>query len=208
MKLIIQLIKVLPWLIIVVLAVWIYFSRPAQTNEVIITHQTLVQEIEAIGKVELVRYNFKEITEVKKISQEYLRIFKLGPDSKIALISIGEAAGCIDLTKIKEKDISAKGDTVFVVLPKPELCYYKLDMDKTRIYSLQTNPLVDEKEFIQSAYKSAEKEIREAAINSGILEQTTRNAESILRPVLEKISGKQVIFTFKPDAVSIEGSRD
>ncbi len=206
MKLLISIIKVLPWLIILILGVWIYLSKPTQNDEVVTIHHTLVQEIEAIGKMELVRYNFKEITEVKKLSKEYLKIFKLGPDSKIALISIGEAAGCIDLTKIKEKDVSPMGDTIFIALPAAELCYYKLDMSKTRIYSLETNPLVDEKEFIQSAYKSAEDEIKRAALNSGILEQTNQNAESILRPILEKISGKKVIFTFKPSPVSLDGT--
>ncbi|HNP17582.1 MAG TPA: DUF4230 domain-containing protein [Fulvivirga sp.] len=207
MKLLISIIKVLPWLIVLILGVWIYLSKPTQNEEMIITHHTLVQEIEAIGKIELVRYNFKEITEVKKLSKEYLKIFKLGPDSKIALISIGEAAGCIDLTKIQDKDVSLAGDSIFIALPTSELCYYKLDMSKTRIYSLETNPMVDEKEFIQSAYKSAEDEIKRAALNSGILEQTNQNAESILRPILEKLSGKKVIFTFKPSPVSLDGTK-
>ena len=204
MKTIGLLIRALPWLIAIAALLWIYIQKEAKSKEeVIYNHQTLVQEIEDLGKLELVKYNFKEITEVKKISKEYLRFFKLGPDSKIAIISVGEATGCIDLTKINAEDVKEINDTIFINLPEPELCYYKLNMEKSKIYSLETNPMIDKKEFIQEAYKSAEIEIREAALNSGILEKTKTNAELILRPMLEKISGKVVVITERPDAMKL-----
>ncbi len=194
------LIRTLPWFIAIGALIWIYLQKEsAEKEEVLYNHQTIVQQIEDLGKLELVKYNFKEITEVKKISKEYLRFFKLGPDSKIAIISVGEATGCIDLTKVKASDVHQGNDTIFINLPKPELCYYKLDMEKSRIYSLETNPMIDKKEFIQDAYKNAEIEIREAALNSGILEKTKENAELILKPMLEKISGKVVIIIEQPD---------
>ncbi|MEQ8245322.1 DUF4230 domain-containing protein [Fulvivirga sp.] len=206
MKAIGQLLRALPWLIAIAAILWVYIQKDDATEEqVIYNHQTLVQEIEDLGKLELVKYNFKEITEVKKISKEYLRFFKLGPDSKIAIISVGEATGCIDLTKIKAEDVQESNDTIFINLPKSELCYYKLDMEKSRIYSLETNPMIDKKEFIQDAYKSAESEIREAALNSGILERTRDNAELILKPMLERMSGKVVIITERPESVKVDG---
>ncbi len=205
MKRLIQLLQILPWLGLIVVILWLWNKdNLVGSKEVIITNQTILKEIESIGKLELVKYNFKEITELKKISPEYLKIFKLGPDSKIALISIGEATGCIDLTKIEDKDIALKGDTLFIQLPKPELCYYKLDLAKTRIYSLQTNPLIDEKEFVRKAYEAAESEIKTAALNSGIIDNTNTNAALILSPILEKMTGKKVVFSKKPDNIELD----
>ncbi|ELR69977.1 hypothetical protein C900_04500 [Fulvivirga imtechensis AK7] len=190
--------KLLPWLIVILLALWIYLTfKTAQQTETVINRSAVLQKIESLGKLELVRYNFKEITEVTELSKEYFRIFKLGPDSRIALISEGQAVGCIDLTKIKEDDITMKNDTLYVRLPPAEICYYKLDMENTRIYSLQTNPLKDEKAFIQKAYRYAERDIKESALSSGILEQTRNNAELILKPFLEQTSGKVVVLTDK-----------
>lgn len=194
MRTIAILIRLFPWIIVLSLAFWIYLKFHDQPQEgENINRSAILYEIESLGKLELVRYNFKEITEVEELSKEYFRLFKLGPDSKIALISEGQAVGCIDLTKISAKDIVLSPDTLFIQLPEPELCYYKLDMDKTRIYSLQTNPLKDEKLFIQKAYKHAEKEIKESAIKSGILKQTKINAEQILKPMLESWSGRKVV---------------
>lgn len=192
------LLLILPWMVIVAMLLWNQTSKSGETPDSTINNTAVLTEIQSLGKLELVKYNFKEITELKELSQKYLKIFQLGPDSKIALISEGQAVGCLDLTKITKEDITITEDSVFVNLPEPELCYYKLDMNNTRIYSLQTNPLKDEKAFIQRAYQSAENEIKEAALNSGILAQTRANGELILKPLLEAISDKTVVFTSKP----------
>lgn len=198
-------IKLLPWVIILLLAGWAYITyKSTERAQTIINRSAVLHKVEALGKLELVRYNFKEITELKEVSKEYFRLFKLGPDSKIALISAGQAVGCIDLTKMQEEDIRLEDDTLYINLPAPEICYYKLDMENTRIYSLQTNPLKDEKEFIQKAYANAETEIREAALNSGILEQTRANAELILRPLLKEISDREVILVYRAENSAVD----
>ena len=197
--------RLLPWVLVVVLMLWVYTTRDdRQKSGTIINRSAILYEVESLGKLELVRYNFKEITEVKEISKEYFRLFKLGPDSKIALISEGHAVGCIDLTKLSKNDILIEQDTLYLKLPAPEICYYKLDMENTRIYFLETNPLKDEKLFIQKAYKHAEREIRDAALKSGLLEQTRTNAELILKPMLETWSGKKVVLLDQTDDHTIE----
>ncbi|MCA6074416.1 DUF4230 domain-containing protein [Fulvivirga sedimenti] len=193
--------RLIPWIAVVLLAILLLLARTdaKQEPELVINRTAVLQEIEALGKMELVKYNFKEITELTQISETYFNLFKLGPDQKIALISTGQAVGCVDLTKLEESDVRVENDTLYVKLPSPEICYYKLDMDKTRIYNLETNWLKDERAFIQEAYKQAEDEIRSAALSSGILSQTRTNAELILKPMLEKISGRAVVIQFSMD---------
>ena len=199
--------RTIPWLVVILLLGWIYFNHsPAVEQNTIIQHNTILQKMETLGKLELVRYNFREVTELKELSREYFNFFKLGPDSKIALISGGEAVGCIDLQKINSESIIASDDSVIITLPYPEICYYKLDLENTRIYSLETNPFTDETEFIEQAFKAAEKEIERAALNSGILEQTKINGRLLLKPLLEEVSGKPVklVFSRKPEHITIE----
>ncbi len=194
----------LPWLIIMALIVWIAIpTKSSEKPALTIKRSAILREVEAMGKLELVKYNFKEITELTELSEEFLTIFKLGPDSKIALISMGEAVGCLDLSMMNAEDVVLEGDTLYIQLPHPEICYYKLDMEKTEIYSLQTNPLKDEGAFVQRAYRQAEREIKEAALASGILDQTRNNAIIILKPMLERMSGRTVVFRERPDSVRI-----
>lgn len=195
--------RAIPWLVVLVLVIMLYFtklnSQSAETTELRITSSTILTEMEALGKLELVRYNFKDITELDKKAPEYFyNLIKIGPDSRMALISAGSAVGCIDLAGMPESSIRLEGDTLYFHMPKAELCYYKLDMEQTRIYSLETSPLINKREFVQEGYKAAEQQIRTAAMQSGILEQTTRTAEGVLRPILERISGRTVIFVKNP----------
>ena len=157
----------------------------------------LITEIEALGKIELVKYQFQEVTEVKELSPEFLNILKLDTDDKAILITQGEAVGCLDLLKISANDVEVTEDTIWMQIPESEICYYKLDLEKTKLYSVETGFFTDRDQFISRAYRQAERQIREAANNSGILEQTEVNAHRILRPMLEELSGKTIIFTEK-----------
>lgn len=171
------------------------FKKKDDLPPIVITHHTILESIEALGRLELVKHNFKEITEVSQKNENYLWFFET-PDSKAILITSGEAVGCIDLTKVKLNDINVFPDSVSIRLPKPELCYYKLDLNNTKLYSFETGYLTKKKDFIDNIYKNAEKQILNAALKSGILDQTKKNAELILRPFLEEISNKKVFIYY------------
>ena len=101
------------------------------------------------------------------------------------------------------EDLQVNGDTLLVQLPSPEICYFKLDLDKTRVYALETGMFTSEKSFVEKAYKSAEDQIRDAALNSGILDQTKVSAELVLKPLLEELTGKTVILTYNIPTLKI-----
>ncbi|MEQ9468855.1 MAG: DUF4230 domain-containing protein [Ekhidna sp.] len=199
--------KILPWLLTVGLLSWMLLQEKMNFSKERVTKietNTILTRVEQMGKMELVKYNFQEVTEVKKIANEIdLKIFKYKPipDSKAVLISQGSAVGCIDFAKIKPEDISIENDTVYLSLPAPEICYFKIDLEKSRLYDLQIDYMRQDerKNFIQELYKVAEQEIKNSSIQSGILEQTRENAHAVLRPMLEGISGRVVILSFRMD---------
>ncbi|MFW5760752.1 MAG: DUF4230 domain-containing protein [Cyclobacteriaceae bacterium] len=192
--------RILPYLIIIVLMVVIFFYQDQLVtggNETVVNSTTMLERIETMGKVELVKYNFKEVLEITRKTPEFLNIFKLGPDSKAVLITSGEAVGCIDLTKVESKNIIEQQDSIIITLPQPELCYYKVNLEDSKLYSLQTGFFTEATEFVQDAYRQAEKQIKEAALQSNIMEQTRTNAELILKPLLEEMSGKKAILKYQ-----------
>ncbi len=193
------LLRWLPLLIFLGVAWWLLetrfnWFREKEESVATVRHETVLQEIESMGRLELVRYRFKDIVELTEKNAPYLGIFDV-PDSKVALITVGEATGCIDLRKISAEDVIISGDTVMVHLPRPELCYYKLDLSKSRVYSIEKQVYFKEdSKLLEQAYKKAEQQMRTAALQSGILKETRENAEQVLRPLLEKVSGKRIIF--------------
>ncbi len=159
--------------------------------------KTVLEEVESLGKLELVKYNFKDVVEHTQ-KNGYSSVL----DSKVLLIVAGEAVGCMDLTRIKTEDITQVGDSVFVHLPAPELCYYKIDLQKSKVYDSESLPFIADDNLIGEAYAKAEKQIEKAALESGILLQTQAMAKTMLQPFLEKITKKTVFLTFEPISTS------
>jgi len=155
-------------------------------------HTIVLQEISSMGKLEVVKYNFKDVVE-----QEIVKMWL--PNAKAILIVQGEAIGCVDLAKVSMEDITSDDETLVVNMPEPELCVFKIDHSKSKVYNTEY-AFTDEARLVQEAYKQAEKQIQKSALDMGILEQTEVNARKILTPMLEKASGKKVVIKFPLNA--------
>ncbi len=160
----------------------------SKENKLENTQTVVLQEITSLGKLELVRYNFKDIVE-QQITKLWL------PDAKAVLIVQGEAVGCVDLTQMDIADIDAGQDTLVIRLPEPEICFFKIDHDRSKVYNTEY-AFMEEAQLVQEGYKQAERQIRQSALDMGILEQTRENARKMLTPILERTSGKKVVLLF------------
>jgi hypothetical protein len=138
--------------------------------------------------LELVKYNFRDVVE-SKIKKDLL------PDAKVLLIVSGEATGCLDLTKIRVSDIEEITDTLVVHLPEPEICNYKIDHSKSKVYNTEF-AFLDEAQLVDNAFKKAEAEVVQNAQTMGILEQTKKSAEQILKPFLEDVAKRKVVLRY------------
>ncbi|AFD05942.1 DUF4230 domain-containing protein [Solitalea canadensis] len=182
-------VRIFPWLVVLILG--LVTMRNCGKNEVKSTtvHNVILEKVESLGKLELVRYKFKDIVEHEMISQWL-------PDPKALLIVSGEAVGCIDLGKVKKEDITVVDTILTIRLPNPELCYYKIDHKNSKVY--QTNyAFLVEAQLVDEAYKKAEEELGKNALKAGILEQTKVSAEKVLTPFFAAFGYKKVIYEFK-----------
>ncbi|RAK64083.1 DUF4230 domain-containing protein [Hymenobacter edaphi] len=188
--------RVLPLVFLLALG-WFLWQKVAGTltelnplnpaPRVTVSHNTVLEKIEGLGRLELVRYQFKDIVEYKRSTYRFL------PDAKVALIVAGEAVGCLDLRQVKATDVVFEGDSVVrVALPKAELCTWRVDHNRSRVYGVE-NGFFQDAELVDQGYKYAEANVKRAALQSGILAQTERNAQQILRPMLETLTGRRVI---------------
>jgi len=154
---------------------------------VTVTHNTVLTQVEALGRLELVRYRFKDVVEYRR------RAYRFLPESKVALVVGGEAVGCIDLRKLKPQDVVLEGDSIVrVALPAPELCTFQINHNQSRVFNTE-NGLFQDAQLVDEGYKYAEAQVRNAALQSGILAETQRNAEQILVPMLRTLTGRRVI---------------
>jgi hypothetical protein len=187
-------IAVLVVLVISSIFIWEKLKKfsPWADPELKTTHHSVLQKITSLGKLELVKYNFRDIVEQEIVQQ-------LLPNPKALLIIEGEAVGCIDLRNIRAEDVLLNADTLIVHLPKPEICYHKIDHQKSKIYETSF-AFMNEDILLNEAFKKAETQVLNGAISNGILENTKKNARLILTPILETISKKPVKLSFALEA--------
>ncbi|RYY20532.1 MAG: DUF4230 domain-containing protein [Cytophagaceae bacterium] len=190
--------RLLPLVLLVALGIFLWRKigptladlNPLAAREplVSVTHNTVLTQVEALGRLELVRYRFKDVVEYKR-SAKYAFL----PDAKAALIVGGEAVGCLDLRKLKPQDVTLEGDSVVrVLLPAPELCTFQVDHSQSRVFSTE-NTFFQDAQVVDEAYRYAEAQVRRSALQTGILAATQRNAEQILVPMLRTLTGRRVI---------------
>lgn len=162
-----------------------------KANRTETNHTLVLEEMKAMGNLELAKYTFKDVVEHEVVKQWL-------PNAKAVLIVQGEAIGCVDLTKLEVGDVESRTDTLVVHLPEPELCVFKVDHDKSKVFSTEY-ALMDGANLVQDAYKAADAKIRSSALEMGILQQARDNADQMLKPILEKVSGQPVLIKFKTE---------
>ena len=182
-------------LIIIGFLIFLFFYMKHQFTAVRseVTEDVMVEKITSMGKLELVKYSMKDVLEKKQIHT-------ILPDERVLFVAVGEVTACIDLTKVARKDIiqNAAQKTVTVILPQPEICYARLDHQRSKVYDVSGVILPSTTQaMIEDIYKLAEKSLLDNAQQMDIIGKARQNAQVIFKPLLEGVSDKTVILKFK-----------
>ena len=172
------------------------FNFSVIKNSDVSEHRLVLQRIEDIGNLELVRYNFNDVVE-ESVIRKLFDIDNLAPDSKVLVIVNGEATACVNLKEVTKNDIKTEGDDIIITLPTPVICYTKINHDRSKIYDANFTARIFNPELIDKAYKQGEIKIKDEAIKLGILEQAKKNARKLLGPFLGGITRKNIKIEFK-----------
>lgn len=154
----------------------------------VVSHTMIVEKIENLGNLEVLKYNIQDIIEYKKIRQWL-------PNAKAALIVSGEVICCVDLSKITPDDIYTSGDSIRLQLSTPEICHVKIDHSKSRVYNMEYG-LWESVEIVDAAYKSAENQLNNKASELDIKQKGRDNTVALLKPILEAMGFKHILITF------------
>jgi hypothetical protein len=182
-------------LVTVAFLVFMFFYMKHQFNTVRteVSEDVMVQKITSMGKLELVKYSMKDVLEKKQIHA-------ILPDERVLFVAVGEVTACIDLTKVRKQDITrdSAGSVVTVLLPQPEICYVKLDHQRSKVYDVSGVILPSTtKALVEDIYKLAEKRLLDNATEMNITGKARDNAQLIFKPLLEGVSGKTVVLKFR-----------
>lgn len=170
---------VVAWLLLFQSGIRIDLSQPA-----------VVQRIQRLQRLETVVYSMEKIVTGTQDKAYLPRI--LGGD-RILLIVHGEVTAGIDLAKLDEAKININGRRIEIELPPAEIFSTRIDNERTRVYSRETGLFTTPDPNLESeARREAERQIGQAAIESGILKTAAENGRANLSGLLEALGFESV----------------
>ena len=157
--------------------VWRWVRAPGTTFDV--SRVTVVRQVQQLARLDTVMFGMDKIVS-GNIESRFLPSF-LGSD-RILLIAYGEVTAGVDLAKIGTDDVSIDGKTLRLKIPPPEIFTTRIDNERTRVYSRQTGLFTRVDPNLETEVRrEAERQIRQAAIDSKILDVAAQNARTTLR---------------------------
>ena len=146
---------------------------------------TVVRQIRSLERLETVSYNLDKIVSGER-ENPILPQFLAG--DRLLLVVHGEAIAGVDLSKIQPSDVTVHGNTVRVHLPPAEIFTTSIDNAKTKVYSRDTGLFSSADPNLETEVREeAERQLRTAAIDDGILKSADANARQTITNILKSL---------------------
>ena len=154
---------------------------------------TVVRQIQQLQRLETVRYTMDKLISGERDSA-YLPKFLVS--DRLLLLVHGEVIGGLDFSKLQTGAVSVRGSTVTVHLPSPEILVTRVDNSRTRVYTRDTGLFSSPDANLESEVREeAERQLRQAAQQDGILKTAEENARSALATILKGLGFERVEFS-------------
>ncbi len=152
---------------------------------------TIVRQVRTLSRLETIQYSVEKVITAEIGQGAFSFLF----GDRLLLVAHGQVIAGVDLGKMGPQDLWFEDDRLFVRLPEPEIFITALDNEKSYVYDRSTGVLSKGEIDLETvARRAAEREIENAALEDGILEQARRNAESYLFTLFHDLGYSEVIF--------------
>jgi Protein of unknown function (DUF4230) len=162
-------------------------SGRAQIN---VDQPTVVRQIQQLQKLETVSYTMDKIISGEH-ANAYLPKFLAG--DRLLLVVHGEVVGGINLAELQPGDVEVHERKVSIRLPAAEVFSTRIDNAKTRVYSRDTGLFSSPDPNLETEVReAAERQLRQSALDDGILQKASDNARSTVSGMLAGLGFSEV----------------
>lgn len=156
---------------------------------------TYINEVRALARLETIQYSIEKV--VTGIQPGVLP-FELSED-KILFVAHGTVIAGIDMAKLQPEDMRFENGVLRVNLPDAEIFIATLDNGKSYVYQRDTGVFAQPDVNLETQVRQeAERQILNAALEDGILQQAQTNAEAYLFKFFAALGYPNTIFVDDP----------
>jgi hypothetical protein len=152
---------------------------------------TVVHHIRQLQRLETVVYGMDKIVSGGQESR-YLPRALAG--ERLLLIVYGEVTAGVDLEGLDTEQVTVNGRTIEMTIPPAEIFATRIDNDRTRVYVRETGLFTRPDPNLESdVRREAEHQVRQAALDAGVLPTAAANARSTLTTFLKGLGFDRVV---------------
>jgi hypothetical protein len=164
--------------------------KPASGVRFDTSRPTVVRQIQDLQRLETVFFSMDKIVSGGWESR-FLPTFLSG--ERLLLVVYGDVTAGVDLGRVETTDVSVSGQTIRLKLPDAEVFSARVDNERTRVYSRETGLFTHVSANLESEVRrEAERQIRQAALDNGILKTATANAHTTLTAFVRGLGFQEV----------------
>lgn len=166
--------------------------EPAEVIEVRPTADVVVA-VRDLARLEGASYHVERVVD---LSSRQRRVFGLvEAEDQILLVAAADVVAGVDLTRMEDGDVVIEPERgrAVITLPRAEIFSARLDNDRTYVHSRDTDLLARRREGLETqARQEAERTLRQAALEAGILERAERNAARTIEALVRSLGYAEV----------------
>lgn len=152
---------------------------------------TIINQVRSLARLETIQYTVEKVITAETRQDVFAPLF----GDRLLFVAHGNVIAGIDLMKMGPDDMWVRDDVLYVRLPDAEIFISALDNDKSYVYDRETGLLTKGEINLETlARQTAEDEIEKAALEDGILEQASTNAEVYLQRFLFSLGFHEISF--------------
>ena len=173
------------------IAATVFWLARGSATRIDTSRPTVVHHIRQLQRLETVVYGMDKIVSG---GQESRYLPKLLAGDRLLLIVYGEVTAGVDLDRVENGRVEISGRAIEISIPPAEIFATRIDNDRTRVYVRETGLFTRTDPNLESdVRREAEHQVRQAALDAGILTTATTNARTTLSTFLKGLGFDQVV---------------
>jgi len=148
----------------------------------------VVVAVRSLSRLETAEFHMERVIDLRQKQQALLGL--IDTEDAILLVAAARVSAGVDLGKLGDDDVEVDDERkrVTVRLPDPEIFASALDDDRTYVHTRETDLLADRVEGLETeARREATKQLREAAMEAGLLKLARDNARKTVTSLLKSL---------------------
>ncbi len=173
-------------------------ETPPESVDVLRESPNVVVAIQDLARLETTSFHVERVIDLVARQRQLFGLVEA--EDAILLVAAGDVVAGVDLTHMQDGDVVIEPETnqATITLPAPEIFSARLDNERTYVHTRDTDLTANRDPHLETrARREAERTLRDAALEAGIMERARANAETAIGTLVRSLGYDEVTIRWR-----------